>query len=98
MPGLTTRPVVASMSPEKDEGAEEQVPQEDRGGNSVTGWDEPPRIDPINQGLLGRLPKSGEVWPENERQLWLDLLAGSFKLIYKEPKAEVPAQQHMVHE
>jgi hypothetical protein len=41
-------------------------------------------IDPIIQGLLGRLPKSGDVWPEADRKLWPDLLAGSFKLIYKD--------------
>jgi hypothetical protein len=33
---------------------------------------------------LVRLPKSGEVWPEAERKLWLELLSGSFKLIYKD--------------
>ena len=27
---------------------------------------------------------SGEVWPEAERKLWVQLLEGSFKLIYKE--------------
>jgi hypothetical protein len=41
-------------------------------------------IDPIIRGLLARLPKSGDVWPEAERKLWLDLLAGSFRLIYKD--------------
>jgi hypothetical protein len=46
-------------------------------------------IDPIIRGLLVRLPKSGDVWPEPERRLWLDLLAGSFKLIYK----DAPTQQ-----
>ena len=40
--------------------------------------------DPIIKGLLARLPKSGEVWPEAERKLWLELLSGSFKLIYKD--------------
>jgi hypothetical protein len=35
-------------------------------------------------GLLKRLPKSGDVWPESERKLWLELLEGSFKLIYKD--------------
>jgi hypothetical protein len=50
---------------------------------------EPPEIDPIIRGLLARLPKSGQVWPEAERKLWLDLLAGSFKLIYKDvPQGE----------
>lgn len=57
------------------------VEQECGGGG---GGSEPPRIDPIIQGLLSRLPKSGEVWPEPERKLWLDLLAVSFKLIYKD--------------
>jgi hypothetical protein len=41
-------------------------------------------IDPIILGLLARLPKSGDVWPEAERKLWLELLSGSFKLIYKD--------------
>lgn len=43
----------------------------------------PPAIDPIIQGLLARLPESGGVWPEAERKLWLQLLEGSFKLIYR---------------
>ena len=51
------------------------------------GGGEPPSIDPIIAGLLKRLPKSGEVWPEAERKLWLQLLEGSFKLIYKEKEA-----------
>jgi hypothetical protein len=45
-------------------------------------------IDPIIQGLLARLPKSGDVWPEEQRKLWLQLLEGSFRLIYKD-KTEV---------
>lgn len=48
------------------------------------GGDEPPGIDPIIAGLLKRLPKSGEVWPTEERKLWLQLLEGSFKLIYQD--------------
>lgn len=61
-------------------------PREDAGGSGGSGSGNPPTpdIDPIIQGLLSRLPKSGEIWPEPERKLWLDLLAGSFKLIYKE--------------
>ena len=31
-----------------------------------------------------RLPKTGDAWPEAERKLWLQLLEGSFKLIYKD--------------
>jgi hypothetical protein len=53
------------------------------GGNDGT----PPDIDPIIRGLLVRLPRSGDVWPEAERKLWLDLLSGSFKLIYKDKES-----------
>jgi hypothetical protein len=52
------------------------------------GGGEPPALDPIIQGLLSRLPKSGDVWPEADRDLWLDLLKGSFKLIYRDKKEE----------
>jgi hypothetical protein len=41
-------------------------------------------LDPIIQGLLARLPGSAEVWPVEERKLWMQLLEGSFKLIYKD--------------
>jgi hypothetical protein len=56
------------------------------GGAGGTGGDggEQVDIDPIIRGLLARLPKSGDVWPEAERKLWLELLAGSFKLIYED--------------
>jgi hypothetical protein len=30
----------------------------------------------------GRYPKSGEIWPKAQRKLWLQLLEGSFELIY----------------
>jgi len=32
---------------------------------------------------LKRLPKSGDLWPEADRKLWLQLLEGSFKLIFE---------------
>jgi hypothetical protein len=64
----------------RDEGAGAQ--ERDLGGSG--GGGEPPAIDPIIQGLLSRLPKSGDVWPEADRKLWLQLLEGSFKLIYKD--------------
>jgi hypothetical protein len=47
------------------------------------------------------------VWPEAERKLWLQLLEGSFKLIYKDaespksPKrsqAEIEAELSRTHE
>ena len=56
------------------------------------GGDEPPAIDPIIAGLLKRLPKSGEVWPVEDRKLWLQLLEGSFKLIYKDSPS-TPAER-----
>jgi len=36
------------------------------------------------QGLLKELPKAGDVWPEAQRQLWLDTAASIFKMIYKD--------------
>jgi hypothetical protein len=38
----------------------------------------------IYLGLGSRLPKSGDVWPETDRKLWLGILENSFKLIYKD--------------
>jgi hypothetical protein len=68
----------------------EQAEVEDQsGGNGGGGSGKQPPIDPIIQVLLARLPKSGDAWPEGERKLWLQLLEGSFKLIYKD-KAIVP--------
>lgn len=61
--------------------APEKALEVNRGGG---GGDEPPDVDPIIAGLLKRLPKSGGVWPEAERKLWLQLLEGSFKLIYQD--------------
>lgn len=71
---------------QREEAVGQQAQQEvgDRGTGGGSGGGEPPRIDPIIQGLLSRLPKSGDVWPEAERKLWLGLLEGSFKLIYKD--------------
>jgi hypothetical protein len=60
----------------------------DQGGGGGGGGG-PPDIDPIILGLLARLPKSGDVWPEADRKLWLELLSGSFKLIYKDKNREV---------
>src|SRR5262249_20140003 len=44
----------------------------DKGGGRGGGDDSD--IDPIIRGLLVRLPKSGEVWPDRDRKLWLQLL------------------------
>lgn len=56
--------------------------------NDDANGSEPPLVDPIIQGLLARLPKTGSVWPESERKLWLTLLEGSFKLIYTDKVSE----------
>ncbi|MDQ0467714.1 hypothetical protein [Labrys wisconsinensis] len=57
------------------------APKNGNGGNGGGGGNS---VDPIIQGLLARLPPTGAIWPEDERTLWLDLLKGSFKLIYKD--------------
>jgi hypothetical protein len=62
--------------------------KDDKSGLGGGDGGEPPSIDPIIRGLLSRLPKSGDVWPEEQRKLWLGLLEGSFRLIYKD-KTEV---------
>jgi hypothetical protein len=80
--GATGRFVKPGISPKSD--VTPPVNQREERGNGGGGNDDPPAIDPIIQGLLVRLPKSGTVWPEQHRKLWLELLAGSFKLIYKD--------------
>jgi hypothetical protein len=58
------------------------------GGNGGGGKN--PDIDPIIRGLLVRLPKSGENWPKAKRKLWLQLLEGSFDLIYTDGPEDHP--------
>jgi hypothetical protein len=81
------RPGVAPVDPAKSE----DTPKNggDGGGGGRT-----PEIDPIIRGLLARLPKSGDVWSEADRKLWLNLLEGSFKLIYKDKDAPPSDGQH----
>ena len=45
-------------------------------------------IDPVIRGLLTHLPPSGSVWPIEARKQWLELMEGSFKLIFKDKPAE----------
>jgi hypothetical protein len=59
-----------------------------RTGSGGGGDEIPPAIDPIIGGLLKRLPQTGDVWPDADRKLWLQLLEGSFKLIYKDADAQ----------
>jgi hypothetical protein len=72
-----TKPIEEQKPP-----ASERDSETNRGGGG--GGGDPPAIDPIIGGLLKRLPKTGDVWPEADRKLWLQLLEGSFKLIYKD--------------
>jgi len=62
-----------------------ETPKQEDGELKKKGGDDglPPDIDPIIRGLLARLPPSGKVWPKDQRKLWLQLLEGSFDLIYK---------------
>ena len=70
-------------SPASEEAKSHKEHKDSRGGGD-DGDGFPPDIDPIIAGLLERLPKSGSVWLEAERKLWLELLSGSFRLIYKD--------------
>ena len=49
-------------------------------------------IDPIIRALLTHLPPPGDVWPKEARKLWLDLLTGSFGMIYREVETTAPVQ------
>jgi hypothetical protein len=72
------------LEPKKD------PPEDLKNRNGGNGGGDPPPIDPIIEGLLKRLPKTGDVWPEADRKLWLQLLEGSFKLIYKDAAPPLP--------
>lgn len=53
-------------------------------GGGGGGDDRKSTLDPVIQGLIDKLPNSGEVWPASDRKLWLEILESSFKLIYKD--------------
>jgi hypothetical protein len=55
-------------------------------GSGGGGGNEPPKIDPVIRSLIEKLPPPGTVWPEKDRALWLQLLEGSFRLVYKLPR------------
>jgi hypothetical protein len=65
----------------REESSETPSREPNYGGNN--GGDPPP-VDPIIAGLLKRLPTSGSMWPKAQRKLWLQLLEGSFELIYED--------------
>jgi hypothetical protein len=76
--GPGTKPI---EEPKKEADA---TKENNRNGGGGGGGDDRTEIDPIIRGLLVRLPKSGDVWPDADRKLWLQLLEGSFKLIYRD--------------
>lgn len=81
MPGFATQ-VAQPPTPEPEHGG--------GNGGGAGGGGKQFDVDPIIRGLLERLPPSGDVWPDADRKLWLQLLEGSFKLIYKDKTAALP--------
>lgn len=63
-----------------------EKPDDGKKRNNGSDGNEPPGLHPFVQGLLKELPKAGDVWPEDQRKLWLDTAASIFKMIYKEDK------------
>ena len=61
MPGIGARQLDAPPAPD----AGEATPEAKKNGSG--GERNPPGVDPIIEGLLKRLPKSGDVWPEADR-------------------------------
>jgi hypothetical protein len=87
MPGVPVR----VDRPASDDKGTDSGSNNEGGSSKGKGGDDgrkPPHPDPIIQGLLSRLPHAGSVWPDAERKLWLELLSGSFRLIYKDSKEE----------
>lgn len=54
------------------------------------GGDGPTDLDPVIKGLIDKLPPPGSVWAEPDRQLWLQILESSFKLIYEDKPIALP--------
>jgi hypothetical protein len=84
MPGFASQgapPPASTPEPEHGGG---------NGGGGGGGGGKQFDVDPIIRGLLERLPPSGETWPDQDRKLWLQLLEGSFKLIYKDKQGALP--------
>ena len=44
------------------------------------------RMHPLIVGMLGALPKPGEEFPEDDRELWLEAAKVNLQLIYGKPK------------
>jgi hypothetical protein len=46
----------------------------------------------IRAALLANLPRSGSVWPEEERQEWQRFAETIFKLVYEDEQQENPGR------
>jgi hypothetical protein len=68
----------------RDEPPQDNPEDRKKRDNGNDGDGGPPGLHPFVQGLLKELPKAGEVWPEDQRKLWLDTAASIFKMIYKD--------------
>jgi hypothetical protein len=75
----------------RDDAQHHQEKGDDRKkSNNGSDGSEPPNLHPFVQGLLKELPKAGDVWPEDQRKLWLDTAASIFKMIYKDSPDKLP--------
>jgi hypothetical protein len=81
--GSIIKPGVGSTSIKEDQ------PSKENSGNG-DGPNDPPGLHPFVQGLLKELPKAGDVWPEDQRKLWLDTAASIFEMIYKDQPLPKP--------
>jgi hypothetical protein len=80
-----------------DQGAAKAIDRPGSDHVDVAAWrgtgndgSEPPGLHPFVQGLLKELPNAGDVWPEDQRKLWLDTAASIFKMIYKDGPNKLP--------
>lgn len=80
----------------KETGEKKEEPK--HGGGGGGGGEIPPKIDPIIQGLIARLPESGAVWAKDQRKLWLGILENSFDLVYKDKIEQLPSPNSMHRE
>jgi hypothetical protein len=84
--GRFIKPGVAGVKDERSEQHDDDRTKNRSGGDG----NEPPDLHPFVQGLLKELPKAGDVWPEDQRKLWLDTAASIFKMIYKDGPNKLP--------
>ena len=51
-------------------------------------------LDPLLDALLQHLPAPGDVFPPEDRKLWLQILELCLRLIYLEQHEDTGEQQH----